>query len=66
MYKNVWELSRDQISELKQNFYYDILEENDAEKYASWDDIPDQIIFNHYKHTAFVNDDFGCTAGMEV
>lgn len=65
MYMNVWELSRDQISELKFGYYYDILEESDAEKYATWDDIPDQIIFEHYKHTIFVNDDFGCTAGEE-
>jgi hypothetical protein len=67
MYKSVYELSREQLDELKETFFYT--------DYASCkpvginaetpDEIPDEIIFEWYDGISFVNDDFSCTAGME-
>ena len=60
MYIDVWELNAEQLAELKENYFYDILDE--TAEYTTPDEIPDDIIFAHYKHTCFTSDDFFCSA----
>lgn len=63
----VYDLSEEQIQELKQAYFYsdetqDVLEEM---KIMFPDDIPDDIIFNYYDGVWFVNDDFFCSCGKD-
>lgn len=60
----VRELSREQIEELKQTFYYDNNGECQLYYVGGWE-IPDDYIFEWYAGIDFVNDDFWCTAGQE-
>lgn len=66
MYKSVYELSHDQMSELKWNaFYGDFVDDERLQEYDSPYDIPDSLIYDLYCYYSFVNDDFGCSAGLE-
>lgn len=63
MYKTVYDLSDDEIAELKDSFFWqdetqDILEG----AYISSDQIPNDIIFEHYDMVRFVDEDFFCNA----
>lgn len=58
-YKMVQDLNREQLNELKNSFFWqdetqDILED----AYTSPEQIPDDIIFEHYDGICFVDDDF--------
>ena len=68
----VHELSRDQLNELKSNYFWS--DECLGCMYPHWltgelvpvlfpGDIPDEVIFTKYAGVSFVNDDFACTAG---
>lgn len=70
----VYELSRDQLDELKSNYFWS--DDFPGCNYPHWltgelvpvlfpGDIPDEVIFERFHDTQFVNDDFTCTAGME-
>lgn len=50
---NVTELNQDQLEELKQTYLYQ--EEND---YMFAYEIPNEVIFKHYAHISFVEEDF--------
>lgn len=61
--KTVYDLTREQLEELKNSFFWqdetqDILEG----AYTSPEEIPDYIIFEHYDGICFTDDDFFCTA----
>lgn len=61
MYKTVYDLTREELDELKESFSHqeetqDIIK--DGIVYSSM--IPDEIIFNHYEGISFVTDDFFC------
>jgi hypothetical protein len=58
----VTELSQDQLEELRGTYYYD--EENDeaVQEYDCPDDVPDEVLFEHYADIDFVMDDFWCTS----
>ena len=63
MYKTVYDLSDDEIAELKDSFFWqdetqDVLEG----AYTSSDQIPNDIIFEHYGMVRFVDEDFFCNA----
>jgi hypothetical protein len=61
---NVKELNQDQLSELKSDYFYNHLtEEEQYNLYCCYWEIPDDIIFNFYDGIDFVTDDFFCTAG---
>lgn len=66
MYKSVHELSKDQLSELKTAYFYnddpEICENLTAAGIEYPEQIPDDIIFQKYRFTYFVDDDFSCTA----
>lgn len=60
-YKMVRDLNREQLDELKTSFFWqdetqDILEG----AYTSPEQIPDDVIFEHYEGVCFVDDDFFC------
>ncbi len=66
---NVHELSRDQLDELKENYFWSD-ETAHIPKFDSLGrpalfpgDIPDAVIYDYYAGICFVNDDFCCTAG---
>lgn len=57
---DVRELNKDQLEQLKCNYFYQ-LEEADPdvlEGIAFYQDIPDEVIYEHYKGITFVPDDF--------
>ena len=59
---DVTELSKDQLSELKYTFYYDTDTKDILPDYITCpEDIPDDIICDHYSGIDFVDDDFFCT-----
>ena len=64
----VEDLSRDQLTELKQQYYTEELDElGESPSYdelARIDElVSDQTIFDVYENDSFTNDDFACTAG---
>lgn len=70
-YMSVYELSEEQLSELKSNWFWDTIDncideiEVDPRDYGYPDNIPDSVVQEYYKDICFVNDDFFCTAGKE-
>ena len=66
----VYELSRDQLDELKSHFFWgeetaDFPKLNEIGLPALFpDDIPDATVFRYYVGIEFVNDDFACTADL--
>ena len=66
----VYELDRDQLTELKQNYYTQLLDERgESPSYGELADIDDYVsdeeIFDEYAGTDFVPDDFACSAGED-
>ena len=64
----VHELSRDQLTELKQRMIDDEIYEKEGRsasygELAEAESISDEKVFEKYEGTEFVNDDFFCTAG---
>lgn len=62
--KIVQDLTQEQLDELKESYFWqdetqDILQG----AYTSPEQIPNDIIFEHYDGICFVDDDFYCTAG---
>ena len=65
----VYELNRDQLTELKQNYYTQLLDERGESpswgELANIDDyVSDETIQDVYFYDNFVNDDFFCSAGQ--
>lgn len=74
---NVYELNREQLTELKGNYMIELAEEGTFAEvmgrdydHPDWDDIanadkyvPDDVVFENYGHISFVPDDFFCTCG---
>ena len=59
-YMSVYELNEEQLSELKDNYFYTV---DNSYDYPS--EIPDSVVQEYYEYICFVNDDFFCTAGKE-
>lgn len=62
MYKSVFDLSPAEMEELKQSYFYQLQDENPEilQGITEAEQIPDDIIQEHYNGVAFVNDDFFC------
>ena len=70
MYKNVYQLSRDQFDELKSAYFWG----EDTDDIPKLDrlglpalfpgDIPDKVIVEYYAEISFVDDDFSSPAGI--
>ena len=63
---NVKDLSREQLTELKQRYYTDVLEHNISyyEMALINELVTDEEIFDYYSSTTFTCDDFFCTCGQ--
>ena len=64
MYKTVYDLTNEQITELKEAFFWQCMTEDEdilGDISYSWE-IPDNVIYNHYSGITFVDDDFCCSA----
>ena len=63
----VYDLNRDQLIELKQNYYSETYNNNPSyDELADVDNlVSDQEIYDEYAGTDFVPDDFFCSAGQE-
>lgn len=61
---NVEELSREQLDELKLDYFWELADDGELGDYENRDDIPDSVLFERYEGVIFTNDDFSCTAGM--
>lgn len=64
----VSELSRDQLTELKQRMIDDEIYEKEGRdasygELAEAESVPDEKVFEKYEGTKFSSDDFFCTAG---
>lgn len=58
-YKTVYDLSADEFSELKSNYFWELMDTGECD--VDWpDDIPDDVIYAHYEGISFVDDDFFC------
>lgn len=60
MYKTVYDLTREELEELKMSYYDELQYTDDADYFLCYDEIPDAVIFNHYAEISFVDDDFFC------
>jgi len=54
---NVTELNRDELEELRSNYFYD---ENINHFYRNVNDVPNQVLFEYYGGISFVEEDFFC------
>lgn len=58
-YKTVYDLSADELAELKGNYFWELADQGENE--FDWpEDIPDDVIYAHYEGIDFVDDDFFC------
>lgn len=60
----VYDLNREQLNELKQSYSVQLEDCGDGNSYYELikaEDIPDEIIFNHYDGIIFSDDDFFCS-----
>jgi len=64
MYRTVYDLTREELNELKDSYFWsddpdvqEILEESGID--YPWQ-IPDDVIFHNYEDFAFVEEDFWC------
>ena len=62
VYRSVHELTDDELAELKGNYYWELMDLNDEDSdyFTCPEDIPDDVIFEHYSGICFVEDDFFC------
>ena len=61
MYKSVYDLSPAEMNELKQSFFWqDETQDIFQGAFESPEQIPDEIILEHYSGVCFVDDDFVC------
>lgn len=61
MYRNLNDLSYDEVAELKASLYFNLLSTGDLpEEIDVPEDIPDEMLVELYSDTVFVSDDFFC------
>ena len=62
----VEDLTREQFEELREAYFYQLFDSGENEEMGIEypEDIPDDIIDDHYSGIEFSEDDFFCTAGM--
>lgn len=60
MYRTVWDLGKDELNELRWTYYCQLVDTGEDEGIDGPDDIPDEVLFDHYADICFVEDDFCC------
>jgi|LakMenE18May11ns_1017448.scaffolds.fasta_scaffold9574201_2 hypothetical protein len=61
--KNVQELNRNELDQLKWNYFYDEVIDHKYQ-YDYPHEISDEVIFAHYEHVSFVEEDFFCNVNQ--
>ena len=64
-YKTVYDLTDNEFEELKQTYFWQLIDDDpDGEEVlgdiTSWEELPDDVIREHYDGICFVEDDFFC------
>ena len=59
MYKTTYDLSIDEMEELKETLYQQLLDDRTI-KIDEFDGVTEEMIHNHYDGINFVDDDFFC------
>ena len=63
-YKTVYDLTKNQFEELKSTYFYQLLDDGDVLNEICYpEQLPDDIIYNHYEGINFTDDDFYCSCG---
>ena len=70
MYKNVNELTQEELEELRSRWYYQHLDEGSLEEVMgkeidSEEDVPMDVVKTYYADTSFVEEDFWCNLKEE-
>ena len=65
MYRNVNELNQNELEELRSRYYYQLLDDGSlnevmGQEINSEEEIPMELIKDHYSDTFFVDEDFFC------
>ena len=62
MYRTVYDLNEEELNELRETYYYQLLDSDEdvLENYDWAADIPNEVIYNHYDGISFTEDDFWC------
>ena len=58
-YMSVYDLNQDQINQLKQALWEQPeTQDKDCPELESWEEMPDELILDHYSDACFVDEDF--------
>lgn len=60
MYRDVRELNKDELDELRETYYWQLVDTGEDEGIDGPEDIPDDVLFDHYAGISFVEEDFFC------
>ena len=66
MYRDVRDLNQDELEELREMYYWQLVETGEDEGIDCADDIPYAVLFDHYAGIGFVEDDFFCNLDKEA
>lgn len=66
MYKTVYDLTEEEMLELKYAYFDQLQYTDDADYFRMPEEIPDEIILNHYEGVVFSDDDFFCNEGDDA
>lgn len=66
MYRDVRELNKDELDELRWSYYWELVDTGEDEGIEWADDIPDAVLFEHYDGICFVEEDFWCNSDKEA
>lgn len=65
MYMTVYDLNREQLDELKETYFSQLIDTGDRDEILGnvtcSENIPDEVIFNHYDGISFTSEDFFCS-----
>lgn len=60
MFKTVYDLTDDELLELKYAYQDELQNTDDAETFTCPEDIPDEVVLDHYDGCLFDESDFSC------
>lgn len=65
MYKTVYDLTAEELDELRANLFLDAkMDDEILGDISSYDEIPDDVVLAHYDGIMFTEDDFFCNTGL--
>ena len=60
MYRDVFDLTKDELEELRDSYYWQLVDTGEDEGIDGPEYIPDDVLFDHYAGISFVEEDFFC------